>query len=191
MTSGKLRVWGLPPRTFFFHEDTELVSSLLFLFVIIAAAFIWSWSVPALTIRQLPGNRVVYQIPMHTDGKFKLIYIHSIHRTPVEERYHINAERKIVVDAVVFDTYGVGMPSSLAEGETLRLENGKMITENMNRVVGTFDLRIGQVIANHTLYVNDKVIPLSQISAPGSAVRFEVDRLNLFTYLRGVLRHGG
>jgi hypothetical protein len=190
MTSAKLRVRGLAPASFFsrrFMRWTFIVVIVLILSTVAISRF----SVTALTIRQLPDNRVVYQIPMEIGNQFKLIYIHSIHRTPVEERYHINAKRQIVVDAVVFDTYGVGMPSSLEGDETLRLENGKMVMDNMNRVVGAFDLRIGQVIANHTLYVKDKIIPLSQISTPGSAVRFEVDRLNLFSYLKGALRHGG
>lgn len=185
----KQRVRGHAPASFFSRKRIWLAVVLLLAAILLSALFGLSFS--ALTIRQLPDGKVVYQTLMRTDDPFKLRYIHSIHRTPIEEHYHINDKQQIVLDSMAFDTFGVGIPSSLEGEQTLRFDNGKMMLEHINRVLGHFDQRIGQVIANHTLYVEDKIIPLSQISKPGSAVRFEVDKVSLFNYLKGVLQHGG
>lgn len=187
MIDGKQRVRGHAPASFFSRKWLWLVVPLI---LAIGLTALSSLSFPALTIRQLPSGNVVFQTLIRTDDPFKLKYIHSIHRTPVEEHFHMNDKQQIVLDSMVFDSYGVGIPSSLEGGQTFRFDGGKMRLENIDRVLDHFDLRIGQVIANHTLYVEDRIIPLSQVSKPGSAVRFEVDNLSLFSYLRGALLHG-
>jgi hypothetical protein len=187
MKPGRQRVRGLAPSPVFARKLGWLT---VLTMCVLGAASWWSTTFPALTIRQLPDDRVLYQIPMRTDGRFALAYIHSIHRRPVEDHFHINDRRQIVLDSTVFDSYGVGIPTSVEGGETLRLADGKMKLENMNRVLGRFDLRIGQVIANHQLIVRGRTIPLAHLGKPGSAVRLEVDRLNLWLYLKGVVRHG-
>ena len=162
---------------------------LLFL-AAVASAAVWlgASTLPVLIVRQVPDGRIVFQSPVDQSSRFSLIYIHSIHRTPVEEFFIINGERQIVLDAMVFESYGVGMPTSLEGNETFRMADGKMRIENINQTLPAFDLRIGQVIADHKLILRGQEIPLSKLSKPGSAVRFEVGRLHVWEYLKGGLR---
>ncbi len=74
--------------------------------------------------------KVVAEIPLN-DGRFDYVYVHSIHLTPVVERF------KVLPDAagapmlhlfeLVYESYGVGMPSDTENG--FRLEDGKFILD--------------------------------------------------------------
>lgn len=181
--NGTGRVWGQAAPAPVFHRW-------LIFFVSVASAAVWIWAstIPVLMIRQAPEGRIVFQTPIDKGSRFSLTYIHSIHRTPVEELFIINEERQIVLDAMLFESYGVGMPTSLEGNETFRMADGKMRIENIDRPLHTFDLRIGQVIAEHKLLMRGREIPLSKLCKPGSAVRFEISRLHVWDYLKGGLR---
>ncbi|MDQ0902315.1 DUF1850 domain-containing protein [Paenibacillus sp. V4I7] len=181
------RVWERAPAPVFLRIWLWLI---IFVTVVAVAIWLWASTIPALTIRQVADGEVVFQSRMEKNGRFSLTYIHSIHRTPIEERFFINEKRQMVLDSMIFESYGVGIPSSLEGNETFRMENGKMRIENIHRTLEMFELRIGQVIADHKLLLRDQVIPLSQLSMPGSAVRFEISSLNIWVYLKGVLHFG-
>ncbi|MBW5446092.1 DUF1850 domain-containing protein [Cohnella sp. CFH 77786] len=179
------RVRGRAPAPVFHRKGLGLI---LFAAAILASLWLWASSIPVLTIRQVTDGRIVFQSPADQGSRFSLVYIHSIHRTPVEEFFIVNERRQIVLDSVAFESYGVGMPTSLEGHETFRMADGKLRIENMDRTLETFDLRIGQVIANHRLRIREREIPLSQLSEPGSAVRFEIERLHVWHFLKGGLR---
>jgi hypothetical protein len=127
-------------------------------------------------LSQSDGDRVLLTIPLQVKEPFYIRYIHSIHLTPVIEKYYVDEAENIVVDSVTYESYGVGMPSDLEPGQTFRQEDGKFIVGNMNRKLPYFDQRIGQVIANHTLIIRNQEIPLSEVSRPGSSVRFQATK---------------
>ncbi|GAX91232.1 hypothetical protein EFBL_2898 [Effusibacillus lacus] len=146
---------------------------------------IWALNVPFLTslaIKDGNSGQVLLSLPMKPDDSFSLRYIHSIHRTTVIEKYYIDEHLNLVVDEMIFDSYGVGIPSELEPGQQLAMENGKFILRNVNRKLPYFDQRIGQEIANHVLMVKGREIPLSWISLPGSSVRFQAIRETSLQY---------
>lgn len=153
------------------------------LFFLIIFAFLLFMMVPFFphfVILDGQTNHLLFHQPVHSGQSFEIQYIHSIHLTPVNEFYQINDDLNIVLNEVHFDTYSVGMPSDLSEGETLELKNGKMMIKNMQRIMPSIDLRIGQVIANHQLKMNGQLIPFSSIAKPGSWVHIEVRKLSIF-----------
>ncbi|WP_187118682.1 DUF1850 domain-containing protein [Risungbinella massiliensis] len=127
-------------------------------------------------------GQILYSTPLQQKEPFYIQYIHSIHLTPVLEKYYVDEEMNIVVDAVTYDTYGVGMPAELEEGQTFTEENGKFTLSNINRHIPFFDQRIGQVIANHKLIIRKQEIPLSTIDSPGTSVRFQADKETIIQY---------
>ncbi|MFC4767361.1 DUF1850 domain-containing protein [Effusibacillus consociatus] len=110
---------------------------------------------------------------MDSDSKFSVQYTHSIHRTPIIEKYSIDDNMNIVLDEVVFESYGVGVSSDLEPGQTFTEENGKFIIGNMNRRFPFFDQRIAQMVGTHILKVNNREISLADLSPPGSWLRFQ------------------
>lgn len=90
-------------------------------------------------------NKVVAAIPL-SDGRFDHVYIHSIHLTPVVERF------KVLPDAagaptlhlfeLVYESYGVGMPSDTEDG--FSLVDGKFILK-MSRDYSVISLMVSTV----------------------------------------------
>lgn len=129
------------------------------------------------------SNEILYKTPIKENDQFSIKFIHSIHLTPVEEFYRVDKDLNIQLFELYFDTYSVGMESSLNEGELLELKDGKIIIKNMNRIFPFIDLRVGQVIANHTLTINNDTLELTKVSSPGAYVRIQVKKLSILEIL--------
>jgi hypothetical protein len=139
---------------------------------------------PALIITQGATMKDVGVFPLKIGEPFKLRYIHSIELTPVMEAYKIKPDFHLQLDSVEYSSFGVGLPEQITGDEKLELRDGKIIITNMNRDLPCFDQEIGQVIANHTLLIKGKAIPLAELSPPGSWVRFHARRVCLWTLIR-------
>jgi hypothetical protein len=132
-----------------------------------------SGDVPTLTLSVTATDQIIYERALSVGSPFAIRYIHSIHRTPVEEWFHIDSENQIILDRVIYESLGVGNPTTIEEGQTLRLLDGKLIIEGMNRVLGRFVLATGQVIADHRLIIEGEEIPLADLCPPGTSVLIE------------------
>jgi len=162
----------------FFSKTITIIVLLSIVLIIIPVA-------PVLTLTAGDTNNTLFYTPIKDNQEFSIQYIHSIHLTPVTEVFYINKKLEIVVDKTIFDTFSVGIPSDLEEGQTLKIENGKFVISNINRILPYFDQRVGQVVANHQLIVDDKQIALSNLIQPGKWIRFQVKKWNLFQLMKG------
>jgi hypothetical protein len=132
---------------------------------------------PQLILTDVGTGKLVYKRVLPPGESFSIRYIHSIHRTPVIETFHADASGQIILDAVAYQSLGVGVPSTLEEGQTFRLDQGYIIIEQMNRVLGEFVLATGQVVADHHLLVDGEDIPLAELCPPGTRLSFTVRML--------------
>ncbi len=148
--------------------------------MILSAPFI-----PMLTLMDGKTKNIILQFPIKENEGFSLRYIHSIHRTPVEEFFYIDNEYNIIAEKTIFESYGVGIPSNVEEGQIFYRENGKFVIDHIQRVLPYFDQRIGQVIANHHLRIKGLEIPLKEVTSPGNWIRFEVSKRSILQYLKG------
>lgn len=129
------------------------------------------------------SNEILYKTSIKANDQFSIKFIHSIHLTPVEEFYRIEKDLNIQLFELYFDTYSVGVESSLNEGELLEFKDGKIIIKNMNRTFPYIDLRVGQVIANHTLTINNETLELTKVASPRAYVRIQVKKLSILEIL--------
>jgi hypothetical protein len=134
----------------------------------------------ALTVTDESSGRTVLIKPVRPGETFSIRFIHSVHRTPVEEQFRITAEREMVLERVVYETYGVGNPSGPGPGEVFRMENGKFMIAGINRHMTAIHQRIGQKTANHELVTDGQSMPLAAWSEPGSRVLLQVERVPLW-----------
>lgn len=135
----------------------------------------------ALMIMDGKKNEIVFLYALKQDEGFYIQYVHSIHKTPIIEKFYVNDQQQIVLEEVIYESYGVGTPSSIEPGQSFKQEDGKYIIGNIQRTFPFFDLSIGQVIANHQLHINDQIIPLSSLASPGDWVRFQSKKVSLIT----------
>jgi hypothetical protein len=128
---------------------------------------------PILTLTKVATGKTIYEKAVPVGSPFAIRFIHSIHRTPVEEWFYIDASNRIVLERVIYESLGVGNPSSLEEGQIFRLSDGKLMMDRMNRVLGQFVLATGQVIADHRLIIEGEEIQLARLCPPGTSVLIE------------------
>lgn len=131
-------------------------------------------------------NKLLAYIPFSKDTTFKIKYTHSIHLTDVIESYKVNHNNEIQLYELEYEDFAIGMPANAEEGETFEQKNGKFYIKNMKRTFSSFDLRIGQVKANHCVIYKEKIYPLSQSIQPGTLVRIKLKEINLLEQLKGV-----
>lgn len=140
----------------------------------------------ALVFLQPERNDILCYVPIEAGETFKIKYKHSIHLSDVIESYEITELNEIRQYELEYEDFAIGMPSEVAEGESFVIKNGKYFIKNMNREFEKFDLRVGQVRANHTLIFEDVTYPLSRAIEPGTRVRIQVKKISLFKQMEGV-----
>jgi hypothetical protein len=129
------------------------------------------------------GKLLAY-LPINSDDKFDILYTHSIHLSPVLESYSVR-ENKIVQNRLEYQDFAIGMPADAEGNEQFIQEDGKYIISNMNRVFDTIDLRVGQVISNHTIIHAEKKIPFSTFVKKGTWIRIKVRHISIWEILKG------
>lgn len=146
---------------------------------------------PTLSFEFKNTGEILAFIPIEENQKFDILYTHSVHLTPVQEKYIITDEHKIKQYELIYESYNVGMPSNVEEGETFVKEDGKLHIKNMDRQFPYIDLSVGEIVANHRLIINDQIVPFSSFVEPGTWVRIKYRKLSLIQYWKGAEIHGG
>ncbi|TLS36729.1 DUF1850 domain-containing protein [Pseudalkalibacillus caeni] len=157
---------------------------LLLLLVLVITLFVPIRSVVAVEFENT-GKLVAYY-PASSPQKFAIRYTHSVHKTPVLESYRLAKNNDIVQYELTYENFAIGMPSNAEEGERFVQRDGKYIIENMDRAFPFIDVRVGQVVANHTLIIEGKEVPFHTFTKPGSWVRLKAKKISLWQAWKGV-----
>lgn len=117
------------------------------------------------------GGRILATVPL-PDGHFSLRFIHSIHRTRVDEYYRTSGD-VLELYELRYDTYGTGMPSGEEEG--FRLEDGRFVV-TLHRRFPSIELWVSPV-PGHGLDVGDTVYDFTGWVLPETRIRLVPARL--------------
>lgn len=131
-------------------------------------------------------------LPLETGDTFQLIWKHSIHLTDVVEKYKVLDNDDIQQYEIVYEHFGIGMPSNAQEGETFVYENGKYHIKDMDNVFPLIKLRNGKTVSENRLVWGDEdqyIIPLNKYFKPGDWFTLKIKRLTFWEYLKGVEIH--
>jgi hypothetical protein len=105
-------------------------------------------------------SRVIAEIPLKTNC-FDHVFVHSIHQTPVVERFRVIANPEgtplLHLFQLEYESYGVGMPSDTENG--FRLEDGKFILD-MSRDFAVIPLMVS-IVAGHGIVVDNHFYPFT------------------------------
>jgi hypothetical protein len=106
------------------------------------------------------NSRIVAEIPLK-DNRFDHVYVHSIHLTPVVERFKVmpdSAGKPLLhLFELVYESCGVGMPSDTENG--FHLVDGKFILD-MARDFAVIPLMVSTV-EGHGVVANDHFYPFT------------------------------
>ncbi|TCP20868.1 hypothetical protein EV207_14817 [Scopulibacillus darangshiensis] len=130
-------------------------------------------------------GKILAFYPIKNTNHFSIRYIHSIHLTPVQEFYTIKGKH-IVQTKLTYENFAIGMPSHAQGNETFTQKGKTYILSNMNRSFPYVDLRVGQVVSNHTLIISHHQYPIHAFTGKGMWVRIRVHKINLWEMMKGV-----
>ncbi len=141
-------------------------------FSFIAVVFISS-PVTVLVIRSMDRNEALFRRKVDAGYSFATLIRHSVHLTPVYEYYAISRDGKIFLKGTRLQDLGWGVPSTFSED--VRFEDGFIVIEGMERVVGTIPFRVSY-ITRPRLLLDDCSREIDLTLTVG-----ELDRLDFFT----------
>lgn len=129
-------------------------------------------------------NEIAAYLPIEKGQTFQIIFVHSIHLTDVVEKYEITTDEQIKQYEIVFEEFGIGMPSTVGEGETFVYENGKYHLKNMNHTFSSMNIRNGKTVSEHRLVWKDMdgeehLVYFNDYFEPGAWFTVKVGRLSL------------
>lgn len=120
---------------------------------------------------------------MRAGEEVVLSFTHSVNRRPVYDTLRVARDQLVVVKSR-FDAFGAGMPEhSTAEG-TFRVAEDGWIEWTINRPMPEVVVRVGRV-ANHTLRLKGRDLPLAALASPGAAVALRPGRYSEFDLWKG------
>lgn len=126
-----------------------------------------------------PDSGPVLIIPMPVGKTFTLGYIHSVHKTPVEENFILDTgtgPARLVLTSTSFDTLGVGIPYGRGEGN-LEHQQGRFMLTGLHREFEEINVK-AMPLAQHSLTVRGRHYDLNDYFAPGASLRLKADRLS-------------
>jgi hypothetical protein len=150
-----------------------LMASVVIAALAIAALFICGIKGQYLLLINEHSGHVLFYAPAAQGSEFAVSFTHSVNKSSVTEYYRIK-DGQICLEALRYYTFGAGMPTELMPGQTMRHgEEGAIIIEGFERPLAHLVYVIGYT-ANHTLYWQDREIPLNTLDMPGQPVLFSL-----------------
>ena len=141
----------MQPFKFVRGNSEKLKVAVIFAVLLLVCGFLALFllqRIPSLSIYDEHG-RLLKKMPL-PDGEFVHHYIHSIHKTPVDEVFIVKSS-DLILTQVKYDSYGVGMPTD--EGEGFTLQDGRFLV-NLQRTFKQIDVRVSPV-PDHGIIIGD------------------------------------
>src|SRR5699024_3493731 len=96
----------------------------VFLFVILPSLLFTPICV-ALSFYTQHTKHLEAYLPVNKKDTFQIILTHSIHISDDLEIYEVTADNRMKQSEIMFEQFGIGMPSNAEEGETFVYADGK------------------------------------------------------------------
>lgn len=128
-------------------------------------------------------GRMVLCADMAEGEEFVLSFVHSVNKRPVYDTLRAARDHLVIVKSR-FDAFGAGMPETSTEQGTFRVAEDGWIEWTINRPLPEVIVRVGRV-ANHTLHLKGREIPLKDLAQPGTALSLRSQRRSIYTVWKG------
>jgi len=127
------------------------------------------------------GN-VVYSKLIRVGDTFTLTYIHSVTKQPVYEVFKVEAKQILSLVEMRYDSFGANLPvgsEHMSEETTsFTIQDGYYMIRYENRKFKLVPLMVGQVVADHTIVMNNgEALRLLDITSGGTYVDIYVKPL--------------
>lgn len=141
--------------------------------MLLATAMFLLLPLPVLVVTHRNGQPALV-FPLLWNRTFSLAYVHSVHKTPVEENFTVQPGGRMVLTSTSFDTLGVGIPFSPREGVLVNREN-RFILTGINREFEAINLK-AIPLARQSITFDGKRYAFNDYFARGATIRLKADR---------------
>ncbi len=128
-------------------------------------------------------GRVALCADMADGEEFVLSFVHSVNKRPVYDTLRAARDHLIIVKSR-FDAFGAGMPETSTEQGTFRVAEDGWLEWTVNRPLPEVIVRVGRV-ANHTLHLKGREIPLTDLAEPGTPLAMRVQNRSIYALWKG------
>lgn len=152
---------------------TRVIITIVFLLI---TMLLFAIKFPLLTISN--KNNLTYKMFFISTGIiFNLSYIHSVEKTQVIEKYIIGNGHTLILDSIIFESQGAGLPFDYP-GVNFRVSEGKFIFETINHPLKEISV-MPLEISRNSLDVYGKQINLWVLNNNTSACIIKVEQINV------------
>ncbi|WP_078378492.1 DUF1850 domain-containing protein [Sutcliffiella halmapala] len=137
-------------------------------------------------------NQIHAFLPIDEEDHFQIIFKHSIHLTDVVEKYQVLNTHEILQYEIIYEEFGIGMPSNAEEGAEFVYEDGKYHIKHLQNIFPYINIRNGKTVSEHRLLWGtrgEKIISFNDYFTPGSWYKVKVEKLSLWQYMKGMKIH--
>ncbi|GAQ17097.1 RocC [Oceanobacillus picturae] len=131
-------------------------------------------------------------LPVQERDTFQIIFTHSIHLTDVIEKYIVMDNHDIKQYEIVYEEFGIGMPSNAQEGEKFEYMDGKYHITDLDNIFPSMNVRNGKTVSENRLVwgENDEhLVYFNEYFEPGAWFKLKVEKLSLWQSMKGVRIH--
>ncbi len=96
------------------------------------------------------GDTVACFLLLEGDA-FAIRFIHSVALTPVEEWFEAH-EGHVALRRTVYEDFGAGLPHEALPGQSMTVNNGKIILTGYDLMIEKLHVRVGRVARHELLY---------------------------------------
>jgi hypothetical protein len=141
-------------------------------FLIVGVVILLFMPTPWLVIEDVKWGERLQAISLRWHDHFEICYTHSVDQKPVCEVFKVKFGKGIVLHETSFRMFGAGMGHWEGHGHVVREGEWTKIKE-IDKVIGSFLLRIGSRGVDHVLSVKGKRINLTE-QAEGKLVEVKI-----------------
>ncbi len=145
--------------------------------------FLFYTSTKVQNVVSVKSERVLACARMRDGEDFTLSFVHSVNKRPVYDTLRVEGDQLRIVKSR-FDSFGAGMPETSTGGMRLQIGEDGWLEWLVDRPVPEVTFFVGWV-ANHSLRIRNRQIPLKELADPGTLVALRVRAVSPFQLWKG------
>ena len=155
-----------------YAATTVLVVAVILTMTIISCKPLFTDPVQYLIMANAYTDEIYFQEPLEDDGVFSVSYTHSVNKTNVEEYYRLEDGDLYLFEAR-YRSFGAGVATEIAPGQTLRYEDGYMLIENIHYKIPSLVYKVGTV-SDPLIHIGQQTWHMKELAPSLTSVRFTV-----------------
>lgn len=155
-----------------YAATTVFVVAVILAMTMLSCKQLFTAPVQWLVMANADSNEIYFEAPLEADGVFSVSYTHSVNKTNVEEYYRLEDGRLYLFKAR-YRSFGAGVATELAPGQTLRYEDGYMVIENIHYALPSLVYKVGTV-SDMLIHIGQQTWHMKELAPSLTSVRFTV-----------------